>query len=187
MSIQFNHLKQTLNQQHRQNIVGIPEIIRRTIYLLGLSAIFINPVAASEVQFPQISSTTTAETNIAQTSANDFILRGVEKLATGDFRGAIDDFNQAIKIDPNSASAYSIRGHTYTLQGEFKKALTDLNRAIEIDPNFDPAYNNRGFAHLQMGDLEGAIADFQKAADLSRQQGNMTIYQNAQQQIQQLQ
>jgi hypothetical protein len=35
--------------------------------------------------------------------------------------------------------------------------------------------------------MQNAIADFQKAADLSRQQGNMTLSQNAQQQIQKLQ
>jgi tetratricopeptide (TPR) repeat protein len=166
MSIQLNHLKQVLNQQHRQNVVRITEIIRRTIYLLGLSAIFINPVAASAIQLSQTRAITT-DSYIAQTTAEDFVQQGVQKLETGDLKGAIEDFNQAIQIDPNSASAYSMRGQTYTLQGEFQQALNDFNQAIEINSNFAPAYNNRGFARLQMGNVEGAIADFTKAIDIN--------------------
>ncbi|MEQ8384662.1 MAG: tetratricopeptide repeat protein [Coleofasciculus sp. A1-SPW-01] len=65
--------------------------------------------------------------------------------------------------------------------------MTDLNQVLEINPNYAQAYYHRGLTHVQLGNEEEAIADFQKAADLSRQQGDMTIYQNALDQIQQIQ
>jgi len=165
MSIKLNLIKFQLYQQNRKTKVDIG-ILRRTIYLLSLSAIFINPVAANQLPTPQISPTP-AETYITQTTAEDFILRGVQKLEIGNLQEAIEDFDQAITIDPNSVPAYFNRGQAYVLQGEIQKALTDFNQAIEIDPNSFIAYNNRGLAHLQRGDFEGAIADFTTVIDMN--------------------
>jgi tetratricopeptide (TPR) repeat protein len=71
--------------------------------------------------------------------------------------------------------------------GRENKAIADFTKAIEINPKYAQAYYHRGLTHVQLGNEEEAMADFQKAENLSRQQGNMTLYQNAQQQIQQLQ
>lgn len=95
--------------------------------------------------------------------------------------------SQAIEINPNYAQAYSNRGFVHLQQGNIQQALTDLNQAIEINPNYTSAYYHRGLTHVQLGKKEAAIADFQKAADLSRQQGDMTLYQSSLDQIQQIQ
>ncbi|MEQ9238164.1 tetratricopeptide repeat protein [Coleofasciculus sp. E2-BRE-01] len=58
---------------------------------------------------------------------------------------------------------------------------------MELNPNLAKAYNNRGVSYFSIGNINRAIADFQKAADLSRQQGDMTLYQSSLDQIQQLQ
>lgn len=47
---------------------------------------------------------------IAQTSAKDFYNRGTDKLKRGDYRGAIEDFNQALRLNPKDATAYDSRG-----------------------------------------------------------------------------
>ncbi len=46
----------------------------------------------------------------AQNSAEEYFYSGVEKLDSGDFQGAIKDFNKAIGINPKYAKAYYGRG-----------------------------------------------------------------------------
>jgi len=45
-----------------------------------------------------------------QNSAEEYFISGVEKLASGDYQGAIKDFNKAIEINPKDVDAYYIRG-----------------------------------------------------------------------------
>jgi tetratricopeptide (TPR) repeat protein len=140
-------------------------LIHNTISLLGLTSILISPVAASAIQLSQTRSTTT-DSYIAQTSANDFVQQGIQKLETGDFRGAIDDFNQALEINPNLAPVYSYRGFARFLLGNPEDALADLTQAIKLDPNNAQAYENRGRIHLEMGNLQQAINDFTQAIEI---------------------
>ncbi|MFK0734953.1 MAG: tetratricopeptide repeat protein, partial [Gloeotrichia echinulata HAB0833] len=96
-----------------------------------------------------------------------------------DIKGAIEDYNQALKINPNDAQAYNNRGGARVNSGDFKGAIEDFNQALKINPNLAEAYKNRGVARYLSGDKQGAIADWQKAADLFQQQGRTQDYQNA--------
>jgi len=48
----------------------------------------------------------------AQNSAEEYFISGVEKLASGDYQGAIKEFDKAIEINPKYAEAYFNRGGT---------------------------------------------------------------------------
>ncbi|MGB3419679.1 tetratricopeptide repeat protein [Dolichospermum sp. FACHB-1091] len=56
----------------------------------------------------------------------------------------IDDYNPAIKINPNDANAYYNRGVVRYELGDKQGAIKDFNQAIKINPNFPQAYGNRG-------------------------------------------
>ena len=86
-------------------------------------------------------------------------IRGIAKLRTNDFLGAIEDFNQIIEIDPNYFSAFNNRGIVKEQLKDFQGAIEDYNRAIEIDPNNSFAYKNRGLARKEVDDLEGFNQD----------------------------
>jgi Flp pilus assembly protein TadD len=43
-------------------------------------------------------------------TTEDFFNRGVEKFQKRDYQGAIEDFNQALRLNPNNANAYQNRG-----------------------------------------------------------------------------
>ena len=82
---------------------------------------------------------------------------------------AIEEFNKAIRIDPNFSDAYIYRGESYYYLGLVKedlslyeKAIDDLNNAIRIDPNLRRkiAYHHRGKAYHELGQYERAIEDF---------------------------
>ena len=50
-------------------------------------------------------------------------------LAKGDFEWALNDFNQAISLNPNYGKAYKNRGMVYLETGEFEKALDDFSQS----------------------------------------------------------
>lgn len=92
-----------------------------------------------------------------------YLNRGVAYLSKREDKKALDDFNQALALEPVYKLAYNNRGNFYYNNGEYDKALTDFNRALEIDPNYAKALNNRGLVYYSQADLERAIADFNQA------------------------
>jgi len=103
---------------------------------------------------------------IAQTSAVDYLNRGVIEKANGDFDGAIADYTHAIELDPIYAAAYSNRGNAKQAKGDLDGAIADCNRAIELDPKDPKAHKYRAVAKKEKGDLDGAIADYNRAIEL---------------------
>jgi len=59
-------------------------------------------------------------------------------------RGAIAQFDAAIRLDPGDAYAYSQRGFAYYRTGDLELALKDVNEALKHDPRAAGAYNTRG-------------------------------------------
>ncbi|MFN6157639.1 MAG: tetratricopeptide repeat protein [Dolichospermum sp.] len=93
--------------------------------------------------------------------------RGVVRNELGDKPGAIDDYNQAIKINPNDADAYYNRGNARKELGDKPGAIDDFNLAIKINPNLAQAYYNRGNARKELGDKPGAIDDYNLAIKIN--------------------
>jgi len=74
----------------------------------------------------------------------------------------IQDYTQAIRIDPNYASAYYNRGLAYRKQNRIDDAITDYTTALRIEQKHD-IYNNRGVAYEKKGDIEKALSDYSNA------------------------
>jgi tetratricopeptide (TPR) repeat protein/S1-C subfamily serine protease len=89
--------------------------------------------------------------------------RGNVRNELGDKPGAIDDYTQAIKINPNLAQAYYNRGNVRNDLGDKQGAIDDYNQAIKINPNYADAYYNRGIVRDELGDKQGAIDDYTQA------------------------
>jgi tetratricopeptide (TPR) repeat protein len=89
--------------------------------------------------------------------------QGIVRYDLGDKPGAIDDYNLAIKINPNYASAYNNRGNVRDDLGDKQGAIDDYNLAIKFNPNYASAYYNRGNVRNELGDKQGAIDDYNLA------------------------
>ncbi|MEH2195387.1 MAG: tetratricopeptide repeat protein [Nostoc sp.] len=115
-----------------------------------------------------------------------YICRGAAHYELGDKQAAIADYTQAININPNDALAYKNRGNARSGLGDKRAAIEDYTQAININPNYADAYISRGNAHSALGHKQAAIEDFRKAADLYKQQGRESNYQDALNRIKQL-
>ncbi|WP_445172538.1 tetratricopeptide repeat protein [Microcoleus sp.] len=93
--------------------------------------------------------------------AEDFLIQGEEKYEKGDNQGAVQAFNQAIKLNPNYTEAYGNRGIARYRLGDKQGAVADFNQALQINPNYANAYNNRANARSDLGDKQRCCSGFQ--------------------------
>ena len=93
--------------------------------------------------------------------ADYYLNQGEYKSKTGYYQEAIEDYTQAIKINPNYADAYLKRGIARDVLQDFHGAIEDFNEVIRVNPNNAEAYNKRGISRLSLNiaDLQGAIDD----------------------------
>jgi Flp pilus assembly protein TadD len=61
--------------------------------------------------------------------------RGIAKIAKGDLDGAIADFRQAIKTDPNHPEAYTNLGLIWLQQGKTLEAEQNFTRSVALRPS----------------------------------------------------
>jgi tetratricopeptide (TPR) repeat protein len=70
--------------------------------------------------------------SFAQTSAEGYFDRGLAKYALKDYRGAIQDLNKAIELDPSYAYAYYNRGVIKHFLNDIDGACLDWSKAGEL-------------------------------------------------------
>ena len=107
-----------------------------------------------------------------QLTAQEFFDRGRVKIDLGDKQGAIADFNQAIKLNPDDADTYVGRGLVKDDLGDKQGAIADLNQAIKLKPDYAIVYMGRGNIKDDLGDKQGAIADYNQAIKLNPDYAN---------------
>jgi Tfp pilus assembly protein PilF len=84
--------------------------------MLLLTAVFVLSVAALYAQ--------TAQTRLDN---------GKRLFDQKNYDGAIQELNEAIRLDPNMAEAYAYRARAYVGDNN-DQALSDANRAIQLNP-----------------------------------------------------
>ncbi|MBW4625037.1 MAG: serine protease [Brasilonema octagenarum HA4186-MV1] len=108
--------------------------------------------------------------------ADNFLIQGVDKYKKQDYKGAIADLTEAIRLSPNYANAYYNRGNIRRELGDKQGAIADYNQALRINPNYTDAYYGRGYVRSDLGDKQGAITDYNQALRINPNYAN--IYQN---------
>ncbi len=101
--------------------------------------------------------------------------RGSAYMQKGDYDHAIQDYDDAIRLNPNDAPAYNDRGSAYFYKGDYDRAIQDFNEAIRLNPNFVEAYYNRGDACLFQSNLTAAMADFEHVIS-AEPSSSMVVY-----------
>jgi tetratricopeptide (TPR) repeat protein len=86
--------------------------------------------------------------------------RGVAYRLKANYAQAIDDFNEAIRLEPGNANAFNNRGVAYRNMGDLDHAVADYDQAIRIKPDYVAAFYNRALALSDKKEYAKAIADF---------------------------
>jgi tetratricopeptide (TPR) repeat protein len=84
-----------------------------------------------------------------------------------DFKKALADYTEAIRLEPKLALPYRNRASLYATRLEFGKALEDFNLAIQLNPKDAECFNRRGYIYLFKAQPKQAIADFTSAIKLN--------------------
>jgi tetratricopeptide (TPR) repeat protein len=92
--------------------------------------------------------------------------RGLSKFYTKDYKGAIADFDEAIRIYPNYFRYHYNRGRARSKQGDKQGSIQDFDQAIELNGSYAAAYSERALIRQFLGQPEAAIKDFDKAIEL---------------------
>lgn len=101
-------------------------------------------------------------------SAQSALVEGDQEAGRKAYDQAIEDYTQAIQLNPNFAEAYNNRGLAYALKSknQMQYAIADYSQAILLRPAYAFAYNNRGVAYMASGHPEEALSDFNHAIQI---------------------
>lgn len=101
--------------------------------------------------------------NNSNNKATEYYVRGLSRLDSGDYPGAIEDFTEAIRLNPSLKDAYNNRGNARYYLEDKQEAIADYTEAIRLAPNDATAYNNRANVRSELGDEQGATEDYNQA------------------------
>ena len=96
-----------------------------------------------------------------------YINRGSILHSKGNYDRALEDYSQAIELDPKYALAFVNRGIVYGNMGDFDRAIENYDRAIELDPKSVYAFINRCDAYQGKKSYDRAIKDCHQAAQMA--------------------
>ena len=101
--------------------------------------------------------------------ATDYHSRGFSYFGKNQYDFAIDDFTNAIKLDPKFLAAFYNRGVAYFEMGQYDLSITDFTRAMELGLKGKGAYYIRGLAYSRNGQYDLSIEDFSKIIEIDPQ------------------
>jgi Tfp pilus assembly protein PilF len=94
-------------------------------------------------------------------------IAGASNAGLMQFDAAIDNYKQALKINPDYAEVYINMGNALKDKGDLEAAIENYKKALKINPDYAAAYINMGTILQNKGDLEAAIENYKKALKIN--------------------
>ena len=96
-------------------------------------------------------------------TADDFSRRAAASTSRRDFKAAVADLSEAVKLDPQEGKHLVARAQARLASGDGVLAMADLDQALKLKAEDHDALLTRGMMFLRLGDEERAAADFAAA------------------------
>lgn len=75
-----------------------------------------------------------------------------------DYSKAIEDLDQAIKLDPKNPKSFNVRGYARMMLRKYKEAIPDLKEVVRLNPKF-----GNGNPHQHLGDCLSSVGEYEEA------------------------
>ena len=95
-----------------------------------------------------------------------FNLLGAANAGLRRFDRAIESYNRALQIEPNSADSHYNLANALQEKGDLTAAIASYHRALQFQPDSVEAHNNLGAAYIEKGDLTAAIECYNRALQI---------------------
>jgi serine/threonine-protein kinase len=92
---------------------------------------------------------------------------GLLLTGTGRQAEAIEEFHEALNIDPVNADAYRWMARAYESLGKLQEAETIYKKAIELRPNYWAGFNYLGAYYVRNGRYPEAAKQFERVTELT--------------------
>ncbi len=110
--------------------------------------------------------------NISLSYAN----RGILLACNGNSRGALEDFDRALALNPGYVKVYVHRANIYATLGDYDRALADYDQALKIDSTYLDAYHNRAVLYYNAGDYQRSLEELLKIKALGGVVPDQVLY-----------
>ena len=99
-------------------------------------------------------------------SFSDVASKAAAAREANDLPGAIDLYQQALKLNSQWADGWWFLGSLHYATGEYTAARDDLSRYLELTPNAAPALAMRGLCEFEIGSYQESLKDIERALAL---------------------
>jgi tetratricopeptide (TPR) repeat protein len=92
--------------------------------------------------------------------------RGIYRFEVQNWKGAYQDFNDMIRLQPEANVTYRLRGYVKSHQKDYYGAIVDLSRFAKSDSSDAEVYKTRAYCRAEVGDQKGRVEDYIKVLEL---------------------
>jgi tetratricopeptide (TPR) repeat protein len=109
-----------------------------------------------------------SEISVERSNAELYVARAWQLNEINQPALALQDAENAARLDPKSAGACAEWSYALTKLGRAEEALPQIKRATELDPNFSTAWQYRGELEMERGETLSAIESLSHAIETNQ-------------------
>jgi tetratricopeptide (TPR) repeat protein len=145
---------------------GPVHYIQSALIILLAGAVWFAPQLARAAGAPSKSIATPQTAQAKRQAANVFFKKGEAYQKNKAWKDAANQYQKAVKADPEYAEAHSNLGYCYRKQGKYDIAVRTYKKAIDLNPKLAEAHEYLGEAYAEMGRFDLAEKHLQVLKDL---------------------
>jgi len=97
--------------------------------------------------------------------------KGTELVKKGDYAGARNYYDIAIRNAPKAWTTYYLRAEVFIHEKQWKLALQDLDTCTRLKPSFFMAFLTRGLVNANLGNYKSSLAEYNAILKLNPMEG----------------
>jgi tetratricopeptide (TPR) repeat protein len=99
--------------------------------------------------------------------ANYYVATALENLK--DYEGAIEEYKEQIRLNPEEYYTYISLGSAYTMKGDLQQALASYDKAISMSPAEAEGYYNKSLCLVELDRKDEACDSLERALKIDRE------------------